>query len=158
MTLTPPADEEAALGRLLSVVRWFDETVSVAEPASPAVQALTRSIAAAGRVLVQHEHLPDGHPVRQTITRADEYAAEPGPDTYASYADAATRAYPFGAGDGCHRVPELAYNCDPGSGCRSGAGSLYQVALAVGARAVLAAIEREVGPWSRALGTPFPLP
>src|SRR4029453_11467283 len=119
MTFAPPADEEAALDELLTLVRWFDETVSVADPAGPAVQALTRSIAAAGRVLLQHENLPHGHPVRQTITRADEYAAAPGPDTYDSYADAATRAYPFGAGDGCHRVPELADNCDPGSGCRS---------------------------------------
>jgi hypothetical protein len=91
--------------------------------------------------------------VRATVARADEYAEHPTEDAYRAYADAATASYPFGAGEGCHRVPELGAECCPGSGCRSGAGSLHQIALVVGADVVVAAIDAELAPWVRSTET-----
>jgi hypothetical protein len=44
-------DERACGAAPLALVQWFDTRISPAEPARPGRQALTRSVAAAGRVL-----------------------------------------------------------------------------------------------------------
>jgi hypothetical protein len=76
-----------------------------------------------------------------TIAAADAYLEHPSEETYMAYVAAATRSYPYGAGDGCYRI-DGAENCGPGSGCRSGAGTLDRIAAVVGARAVREAIRR----------------
>ncbi|RSM42595.1 hypothetical protein DMB66_54610 [Actinoplanes sp. ATCC 53533] len=127
-------DEEDAR-RLRRLVGWFDTTDN-----EWATQALTRAVARAGRLLVAHQGFGPEHPVSATIAAADAYLEHPSAESYAAYFAAASRSYPFGAGEGCYRVVG-AEDCGPGSGCRTGAGTLDQVASAVGAGAVLRAIK-----------------
>jgi hypothetical protein len=142
--LDPLAADEAARDALRDLVRWLDRTVGW-EPASVRRQALTRAIAAAGRVLVAHSGFSAGHPVVATVAAADAYVRHLTEETADAYFAAATRSYPYGAGEGCYAL-RGGDDCEPDSGCRTGAGSLYQVAVAVGASAVIAAIKRELGP------------
>lgn len=132
-------------------LRWFirelDRVVaSDGESTTLAVQALTRAIAAAGRVLVAKLGLGKTSPVWLTVAAADRYTARPCEDTYEAYIWAATDSYPYGAGDGCLRIIGDE-SCAPGSGCVSGAGSLEQVAITTGASAVLGALSVELRPW-----------
>jgi hypothetical protein len=126
--------EEIARRRLRRLVFWFDTADN--EWATP---ALTRAVARAGRVLVAHQGFGPEHPVTATVAAAEAYLAAPRTQTYAAYVAAATRSYPYGAGEGCHRVDGAA-DCSPGSGCVTGAGTLDRIAAVVGAGAVLAAI------------------
>ena len=104
-------DEEGLRAALLSLVRWFDTTVSPADPARAGRQALTRAIAAGGRVLIRHQGFGEDHPAWRTVAAADEYSSRPGVQTYEAYVDAATRSYPYGAGDGCYKATGPAAAC-----------------------------------------------
>src|SRR5688572_11622490 len=128
------ADEDAARLRLRRLIFWFDRADN-----EWAVRALTRAVTRAGDVLAAHQGFGAGHPVAATIAAAEAYLAHPHTQTYAAYVAAATRSYPYGAGEGCYRIDGAA-DCSPGSGCRTGAGTLDRIAAVVGARAVLAAI------------------
>jgi hypothetical protein len=140
-------DEESSQRALRDLIRRLDLTDSTdRDPTSARVQALTRTIAAAGRVLIRDQAFPDGHPVPKTLAAAEHYSRRPSEQAFRAYFDAATRSYPYGAGEGCYKV-RGSTSCEPGSGCRSGAGSLDQVAAVVGAPAVTAAIEHELGGW-----------
>jgi hypothetical protein len=127
-------DEDVARQRLRRLIHWFDRADN-----EWATRALTRAVARAGRVLIAHRGFGPAHPVATTVAAAEAYLAQPSEEAYAVYFAAATRSYPFGAGEGCYRVGD-AQHCRPGSGCRSGAGTLDQIAAVVGARAVWAAI------------------
>src|SRR5437762_14214591 len=129
-------NEEAARRSLRRLIGWFDVT-----DGEWATMALTRAVARAGRLLVAGQGFGPAHPVAATIAAADAYLEHPSEETYMAYVAAATRSYPYGAGDGCYRI-DGAENCRPGSGCRSGAGTLDQIAAVVGARAVREAIRR----------------
>jgi len=131
-------DEDAAR-RLRRLIGWFDTSDN-----EWVTRALTRAVVRAGRVLVAHQGFGPEHPVWVTISAADAFLEQPCGESYAAYVAAASRSYPFGAGEGCYRV-HGAEDCGPGSGCRSGAGTLYQIASVVGARAVLEAIRRPHG-------------
>jgi hypothetical protein len=66
---------------------------------------------------------------------------EAGDDAWAAFYRAATSSYPFGPGEGCFCVEALGANgCQPGSGCRSGAGSFDSIALTLGYAPVAAAL------------------
>jgi hypothetical protein len=106
-----------------------------------ATRALTRAVARAGRLLLTHPGFGPEHPVAATIAAAEAYVAHPSEEAYAEYFAAATRSYPFGAGEGCYRV-DGAEDCEPGSGCRTGAGTLDQIAAVVGAQGVRDAIRQ----------------
>jgi len=142
-------DEEFSQRALRGLIRRLDMTDSTEwDPTSARVQALTRAIAAAGRVLIRHKGFRDGHPVLKTLAAAEDYSRWPSEQAYKAYFDAATRSFPYGAGEGCYKV-RGSTSCERGNGCWSGAGSLDQVASAVGAQAVIAAIKHELGPWLR---------
>jgi len=129
-------DEEAARRSLRRLIGWFDIASD-----EWATRTLTRAVAKAGRLLVAHQGFGPEHPVAATIAAAEAYLAHPSEEAYTAYFAAATRSYPYGAGEGCYRV-DGAEDCGPGSGCRSGAGTLDQIAAVVGARAVREAIRR----------------
>jgi hypothetical protein len=128
--------EEVARRSLRRLVHWFDTADD-----EWATRALTRAVARAGRLLLAHHDFGPEHPVAATIAAAEAYLAHPSEEAYTRYVTAATRSYPYGAGEGCYRV-EGAENCGPGSGCRTGAGTLDQIAAVVGAQAVREAISR----------------
>jgi hypothetical protein len=140
--------EDARQDALRWFIRELDRVVTPenGEPTSFAVQALTRAIAAACRVLTAKLAPSAADRVRLTVAAADRYTARPCDETYEAYFQAATNSYPYGAGDGCLRIIEDE-SCAPASGCTSGAGSLEQVAIAMGASAVLAALRAELRPW-----------
>ena len=132
--------------RLRALVSWFDVTLtnaSVDQDRQSGRQALTFAIAATGRLMIERQGVGDDHPVARTLAAADTYLHRPTAETYQAYQLAATGSYPFGAGDGCYAM-EGFNGCGPGSGCRSGAGSLMSMAMTLGADAVLAAIADEL--------------
>jgi hypothetical protein len=103
---------------------------------------------AAGYELVKKQNFPATHPVVKTIKAAEAYLLEPSEALFDHYFMAATASYPFGSGEGCYAVGELGYpGCEPGSGCISGAGSLYSMAAELGAIVVMQSIARELIPW-----------
>jgi hypothetical protein len=129
-------DDEVARRSLRRLIYWFDIVDD-----EWATRALTRAVARAGRLLLARQEFGPTHPVAATLAAAEAYLAHPSEEAYRSYFAAATRSYPYGAGEGCYRV-EDAETCGPGSGCRTGAGTLDQIAAVVGAQAVRAAIRQ----------------
>jgi hypothetical protein len=129
-------DDEVARRSLRRLISWFDTVDD-----EWTTRALTRAIARAGHLLLTHRAFGVEHPVAATIAAAEAYLAHPSEEAYSAYFAAATRSYPYGAGEGCYRV-EGAEDCGPGSGCRTGAGTLDQIAAVVGAHAVRVAILR----------------
>lgn len=84
----------------------------------------------------------------RTLDAAEIFAIEPTPENYYIYAGAATNTYPFGPGDGCLSVEETGYSgCNPGSGCRSGSGSLYQFTYSMSAPKIMSVSAKELIPW-----------
>lgn len=135
--------EDVARQRLRRLIHWFDLADT-----EWATRALTRAVVRAGRVLIAQRGFGSAHPVASTVAAAEAYLARPSEEAYAVYFAAATRSYPFGAGEGCYRVDGIE-DCRPGSGCGSGAGTLDQIAAVVGARAVWAAIKPCAPPETR---------
>jgi hypothetical protein len=127
-------DEAEARRRLRRLISLFDTAEG-----EWAGRALTRAVARAGRVLLAHEGFGPRHPVAETVAAAEAFLDRPAEVTRRAYFAAASMSYPFGAGEGCYSL-DAAAGCGPGSGCRSGAGTLDRIAGVVGARAVLAAI------------------
>jgi hypothetical protein len=142
--LAAPASKDA----LLDLIRWLDLECAGAAPESLPQQILTRAIVAAGFALAQKRNFPATAPAMRTIDAAAQYCLAPTEHYFDCYFEAATASYPFGAGDGCYAIDELGYaSCEPGSGCRSGAGSLYQMALDLSVDAVWQALTLELIPW-----------
>jgi hypothetical protein len=141
--LSPPCEES-----LLNWINWLDLESAMASPESVQVQILTRSVVATGYELVKKQNFPATHPVVKTIKAAEVYILEPSQDLFDNYFMAASDSYPFGSGEGCYAVDELGYpGCEPGSGCMSGAGSLYNMAGVLGPAIVMQSIARELIPW-----------
>jgi hypothetical protein len=132
---------------LLTCINWLDLACAEAPPESLPPQFLARAIIAAGGALLEHRSYPT---VAVTIETAKAYVLEPTEEHYARYFMAATNSYPFGSGDGCYAVVELGYGkCDAGSGCVSGAGSLWSFASELGAAVVMERVAQELIPWLR---------
>jgi len=131
-------DDEVARRSLRRLIYWFDTIED-----EWATRALTRAVARAGRLLLAHQGFGPEHPVAATIAAAEAYLAHPSEEAYTAYFAAATGSYPYGAGEGCYRV-DGAEDCGPGSGCRTGAGTLDLIAAVVGARAVRDAVRAAI--------------
>ncbi|GIJ46629.1 hypothetical protein Val02_35150 [Virgisporangium aliadipatigenens] len=129
-------DDGPARHGLRRLIFWFD-TVDH----EWAARALTRAVARAGRLLLARPEFGPEHPVAVTVAAAEAYLSHPSERNRLRYFAAATRSYPYGAGEGCYRV-EGAADCGPGSGCRTGAGTLERIADVVGADAVRGAVHR----------------
>jgi hypothetical protein len=144
--LAPPSKES-----LLDFISWLDLECAGTGVETFPWQILTRSIVAAGHELVKKQQFAPGHPVVATLRAAEAFCLTPGPDPFALYFKAATASYPFGSGEGCYAIKECGYEgCQPGSGCPSGAGSLYFIASAVGVEVAWQAIATELIPWLQA--------
>lgn len=110
---------------VLELVRWLDLRMA-AVPEGVEREILARALAAGPL-------LPPMPTVDQTLEAARVFLADPTDARYAALQLAATSSYPFGPGDGCFSIDELGYTgCEPGSGCRSGAGGLVSIAETVG--------------------------
>ena len=141
--MSPPSMES-----LLDLVRWLDLECAEAEPESLQLQILARSIIAAGREFAKRRMFPADHPIVKTIHAAEAYVLDPAQDRLDSYYAAATASYPYGSGEGCYAVAELGYpGCQPGSGCASGAGSLYSLAHDLGVDDLWRGIAKDLVPW-----------
>lgn len=83
-----------------------------------------------------------------TVNAAKNYIQDPNDATHLTYFEAATASYPFGPGEGCYQVEELGYsNCEWGSGCPSGAGTLYQISLQLGEEMTVKLIKDSLSQW-----------
>jgi hypothetical protein len=109
-----------------------------------AAQALARAVAAAGRPLLEQEPIPQ---IAATLAAAEAYARAPSDETHLVYFERATSSYPYGSGEGHYGVETQ--SCEPGTGCRSGAGTLFFAASAVGFDVVIRALAAELAPWLR---------
>lgn len=127
---------------LAALIEFLDST-GVTEPQSFRQQLMTRAIVAAGRVLLEQKPIET---VAATVAAAEEYVLFPTESTFEAYFEAATNSYPYGAGEGHYAIGGRS-DCAPGSGCRTGIGSLESIAAEVGARSVLAVIVEEIRPW-----------
>ncbi|MFC0431401.1 hypothetical protein [Kutzneria buriramensis] len=121
-----------AAARLRELISHYDRLLmGQDEIVTPERVELARMTAAAGRLLFRHKGWDDSHPVARTLAAADAFVAGPSDDTYSEYVRVATNSYPFGAGDGCFKLPGYD-SCEPGSGCTTGAGSLWSIASVIG--------------------------
>ncbi|MCB0009865.1 MAG: hypothetical protein KDE04_25545, partial [Anaerolineales bacterium] len=128
---------------LFKLVSRLDLACSSAPPDTPPPQILARAIVAVGQTL--YEKLGYAT-IANTLQAAEWYVLEPTAENFATYQRAATNSYPFGSGDGCYAVAETGYtDCQPGSGCSSGAGSLCLIGM--DETAVLALLRKELLPW-----------
>ena len=130
-----------AAARLRDLIIHYDRVLTAQEEiVTPERVALARMTAAAGHRLYEHQGWDQSHPVARTLVAAEAFVADPTDDTYSGYVRAATASYPFGAGDGCFRLPEFD-GCDPGSGCTTGAGTLWSIGHTIGFEQTMAAVE-----------------
>jgi hypothetical protein len=132
---------------LRDMITWLDVTVASGDGASPRQRALTLLMLVAGQTLLRHHQWPPEHPVARTVAAAHDHVTDPTRDSFHRYFKAATASYPFGAGDGCYSLDE--HTGQPGDGCRTGAGSLWQMALSVGPEHLLTQLRAEALPLLR---------
>jgi hypothetical protein len=114
-----------------------------------AAQALARAVAAVGRLMLARH--PDGAPtarISATLAAAEAYARDPGDPAELALFERATDSYPYGPGEGHYGITEQD-GCEPGSGCRSGAGTLLFAARHTGYPVAVQALIAELGPWLR---------
>jgi hypothetical protein len=110
---------------VLELVRWLDVRIAT-EPDGLERELLVRAFVATGPLL------PATPSTAETLRAAEAFLAEPTDARYDALTNAATDSYPFGPGDGCFAIEALGHAaCEPGSGCRSGAGCLASIAEAV---------------------------
>lgn len=136
---------------LLELVRWLDVTMAGRDAPSLEHEILARGVAALGRELLARERAPH---VEATLRAATAFALEPTLDRYDALVAAATDTYPFGPGDGCFAIPALGVEgCAPGSGCRSGAGTLAAIAEEISYEVAVDALRAGLLPWLRGSGS-----
>jgi hypothetical protein len=137
-----------AESRVRALVAALDLAAAAARQADRdhgfAVQALARAVAAAGRPLLKRNPAPT---VAATLAAARAYATAPGDETDLAYFECATSSYPYGSGEGHYGIETQ--GCQPGSGCTSGAGTLYFAACEAGFDVVICALTAELTPWLR---------
>ncbi len=109
------------------------------------VQILARAVVAVGRPLAERAPAPN---VAATLAAAEAYALAPDDAAYEAYFWCATSSYPYGTGEGHYGIGE---DCEPGTGCYTGAGTLYHVAREIGFEVVIEALRAELVPWLREL-------
>jgi len=135
--------------QLRSLVMAIDLAVAREPEHGLATQALARAVAAVGRpLLVRHPDGPQSLRITATLAAAEAYARDPGDQTELALYDCATDSYPFGPGEGHYGTTERD-GCEPGSGCRSGAGTLLFAARETGFAEAVQALTAELTPWLR---------
>ena len=132
--------EGPAAERVHAVVRTLDVALR-RDPVNLELAAvLARAVAAVGPPLLEQTQAPT---IAATLAAAQSFVDEPTTERYDAYVARATASYPYGPGEGCHAIGE----CDgTANGCASGAGTLAQVAAAVGADVVLDRLRAEFRP------------
>lgn len=161
MGSAPPPGTAAALLAILRdgaagperQLRTLVTTIDLAVAREPehglAAQALARAVAAVGRpLLARHPDGPQTPRISATLAAAEAYARDPGDRTELALYECATDSYPFGPGEGHYGTTERD-GCEPGSGCRSGAGTLLFAARETGFAAAVQALTAELTPWLR---------
>jgi len=130
---------------LMKLITWIDlKCVDLPLESLPR-QILARSVIAAGLAIETTNH---GDRLKTTIDTACDFALSPTYENLALFVGASTNSYPFGPGDGCHSVSETGFEgCEVGSGCRSGAGTLNQVAYKIGSESLMKVIAEDLLPW-----------
>jgi hypothetical protein len=140
-------DRTPAQARVLALVEMLDrvlmDNLYAGRDHSIAAQVLARAVAAVGRPLLARDPFPT---VAATLAAAEAYAKNPNDETERVYQERATASFPYGPGDGHLGVGD---GCEPGSGCPSGAGTLFCVADMVGSDVVIQALITELTPWLR---------
>ena len=107
--------------------------------------ALARAVVACGRLMAESGEITPT--IETTVQAASDFIASQCEATASRYFDAATKSYPFGPGDGCYDIVTGSDHGAPGSGCRSGAGTLLGIGLAIGMAPTLAAVRVALLPW-----------
>jgi hypothetical protein len=135
--------------QLLALVRALDLAVARESGHGLAARALARAVVAVGRpLLTRHPDGPQSGRISATLAAAEAYARDPGDRTELALYDCATDSYPFGPGEGHYGITETD-SCDPGSGCRSGSGSLLFAARETSFAVAVDALTAELTPWLR---------
>lgn len=140
---------------LLDFIHWIDiEYAKKNNPKQHATinQIITRAIIALGHCMIENSKLNSTQlsGIQKTIEAASEYVVFPNQQNLDNYFFEATNSFPFGAGEGCYTVSSLVKteHCGIGTGCRSGAGSLYFHKL--DNKIVFSIIKENLLPWLRA--------
>jgi hypothetical protein len=140
-------DRTPAQARVLALVEMLDrvlmDNLYAGRDHSIAAQVLARAVAAVGRPLLARDPFPT---VAATLAAAEAYAKNPNDETERVYQERATASFPYGPGDGHLGVGD---SCEPGSGCPSGAGTLFDAGHAVGFNVVICVLITELAPWLR---------
>lgn len=133
--------------QLRALVTAIDLAVAAEPDHGLATQALARAVAAVGRpLLARHPDGPQFIRISATLAAAEAYARDPGDETEMALYQRATDSYPFGPGEGHYGTTERD-GCEPGSGCRSGAGTLLFAARETGYAIAFQALAAELTPW-----------
>ena len=162
MGSAPPPGTAAALLAILGdgaagperQLRTLVTTIDLAVAREPehglAAQALARAVAAVGLpLLARHPDGPQSPRISATLAAAEAYARDPDDRTERALYECATDSYPFGPGEGHYGTTERD-GCEPGSGCRSGAGTLLFAARETGFAEAIDTLTAELSPWLRA--------
>jgi len=135
--------------QLRTLVTTIDLAVAREPEHGLAAQALARAVAAVGRpLLARHPDGPQSPRISATLAAAEAYARDPDERTGLALYRCATDSYPFGPGEGHYGTTERD-GCEPGSGCRSGAGTLLFAARETGFAAAVQVMTAELAPWLR---------
>jgi hypothetical protein len=135
--------------QLRALVTAIDLAVAREAEHGLAAQALARAVAAVGRpLLARHPDGPQTTRIGVTLAAAEAYARDPGDQTELALYECATDSYPFGPGEGHYGTTERD-GCEPGSGCRSGAGTLLFAARETGFAEAVQALTAGLIPWLR---------
>jgi hypothetical protein len=140
-------DSAPSLSRVHSVVVELDRALAAEPDAVVLAEALARAVIAVGRPLLAHTRLAT---VAATLAAAEAFVRVPDEATERRYQECATMSYPYGPGDGCYAIDGHP-DPEPDNGCRSGAGTLAQVAYQLGADVVAERLAVELNPWLREL-------
>lgn len=132
------------LGSLRNFISWLDNEICIDSENTLLLQVLAVSVKTLGEELVRSGKFPSPHPVLDTYASADDYVKNPTAENWEKFFLDSTNSYPFGPGEGCHSIRS---DCKPGSGCKSGAGTLLFTAesIPLSEEQAIAMIHREIG-------------
>ncbi|MEM6793068.1 MAG: hypothetical protein AAF725_03755 [Acidobacteriota bacterium] len=138
--------EDAEEG-LAELVRWLDlEIYGEGKREELAHQIFMLALIALGDLVLGVRHSQARPAIQRTIFAAEECFANPGGARLDGLFSEATKTYPFGPGEGCYAIPATGVEgCGPGSGCRTGVGTL--ACQGIPARQIMDHFRKELVPW-----------
>ena len=117
---------EPSRAALIQFASWLDKTWvkdGHPYPVSPHLLSIAQAVECLGLFRETLGENPDT--IKRTMAAAQRYRTSPSEQSYRAYIQAASNSYPFGPGEGSHHIYDLGFEtCQPGCGCRSGAGCL----------------------------------